>query len=177
MNKSFLQKGFTLVELLIVMAILAVLAVGVLIGINPIEQINRSRDTAVQDTIGQLIQAYERYNAAQGTYPWGTLAAAIPMAALTSANANVTALTNTNELKKSILTSTELGKVYLYVASSQSYTLCYQPTSKAYQWMSPLEQRNNWLYMNNASSVPTDCNGNGTAPVCTAASYLCIANQ
>jgi len=35
MNRR-LQRGFTLVELLIVMAIIAILAVGVMLGLNPV---------------------------------------------------------------------------------------------------------------------------------------------
>ena len=38
MNRKISQQGFTLVELLIVMTIISIMAVGVLVGIKPIEQ-------------------------------------------------------------------------------------------------------------------------------------------
>lgn len=64
------QKGFTLIELLIVIAILGVLAAAVLSAINPIEQINRGRDTGSLSDAEQLLSAVSRFNAAQGYLPW-----------------------------------------------------------------------------------------------------------
>ena len=64
------NKGFTLIELLIVITLLGILAVAVLSAINPIEQINRSKDTARQGDSEQLINASDRYYATKGYYPW-----------------------------------------------------------------------------------------------------------
>jgi len=77
------SKGFTLIELLIVIAVLGILAVAVLSAINPIEQINRSKDTGSRSDTEQLISAIDRYYAAKGYYPWqsgATDTAAIVMA-------------------------------------------------------------------------------------------------
>ena len=63
-------KGFTLIELLIVIAVLGILAVAVLAAINPIEQINRSRDTGSRSDAEQLIGAIDRFYASKGYYPW-----------------------------------------------------------------------------------------------------------
>lgn len=70
--KSFKSRaaGFTMIELLIVIAILGILAVAVLAAINPVEQINRSRDTATRSDAEQLIGAIDRFNAMKGYYPW-----------------------------------------------------------------------------------------------------------
>lgn len=65
-----LQKGFTMIELLIVIAVLGILAVAVLAAINPIEQINRGRDTGSQSDSEQLIGAIDRYYTSLGYYPW-----------------------------------------------------------------------------------------------------------
>jgi len=64
------NKGFTMIELLIVIAILGILAVAVLSAINPLEQINRGRDTSSQSDAEQLLNAIERFNAFQEHYPW-----------------------------------------------------------------------------------------------------------
>ncbi|KUK79550.1 MAG: hypothetical protein XD95_0315 [Microgenomates bacterium 39_7] len=64
------KRGFTLIELLIVITLLGILAVAVLSAINPIEQINRSRDTSSRSDAEQLINAIDRYYATVGYYPW-----------------------------------------------------------------------------------------------------------
>ncbi len=64
------NKGFTLIELLIVITLLGILAVAVLSAINPVEQINRSRDTSSKSDAEQLINAVERYYSTKGYYPW-----------------------------------------------------------------------------------------------------------
>lgn len=62
--------GFTMIELLIVIAVLGILAVAVLSAINPIEQINRGRDTGSRSDAEQLISAVDRFYATKGYYPW-----------------------------------------------------------------------------------------------------------
>lgn len=68
--KRFLSKGFTLVELLIVIALLGVIATIVIAAINPIEQANRAHDAQFKADGSQLISALERYYAAKTSYPW-----------------------------------------------------------------------------------------------------------
>jgi len=70
LSKLRSQAGFTMIELLIVIAILGILAVAVLSAINPVEQINRGRDTGSRSDAEQLLSAIDRYNAFQGYYPW-----------------------------------------------------------------------------------------------------------
>lgn len=66
------KKGFTMIELLIVITILGILAVAVLSAINPIEQMNRGRDTGSRSDAEQLLSAVDRFYATQGHYPWQT---------------------------------------------------------------------------------------------------------
>jgi len=63
-------KGFTLVELLIVIALIAILSVAVLATINPIEQANKANDASTQNDAAEVMNAYERYYANKQAYPW-----------------------------------------------------------------------------------------------------------
>lgn len=56
-----LKKGFTLVELLIVIAVLGTLAAVVLVALNPLEQLAKTRDGGRQTTIAQLGHDLEAY--------------------------------------------------------------------------------------------------------------------
>ncbi|MFC1653230.1 type II secretion system protein [Patescibacteria group bacterium] len=62
--------GFTMIELLVVIAVIGVLAVAVLSSINPVEQINKGRDTRVRSNAAQLLNAIDRYYAIHEIYPW-----------------------------------------------------------------------------------------------------------
>lgn len=68
-----INKGFTLVELLIVIALLGVLAAAVLAAINPLEQANRARDTRMRSDASQFLAATDRYFVAQSEFPWQTV--------------------------------------------------------------------------------------------------------
>lgn len=64
------QKGFTLIELLITIAVIGILAVAVLSAINPIEQVNKGKDTAKKSDAAEFLNAVERYFTTFGCYPW-----------------------------------------------------------------------------------------------------------
>ncbi len=64
--------GFTMIELLVVISVIGVLAVAVLSSINPIEQINKGRDTRTRSDAAQLINAVDRYFSIHEEYPWNT---------------------------------------------------------------------------------------------------------
>lgn len=68
--KRYLPKGFTMIELLIVIAVIGILAVAVLSAINPLEQIRRGRDTGSRSDTEQLISAFDRRYAALALFPW-----------------------------------------------------------------------------------------------------------
>lgn len=66
------KKGFTLIELLVVIAVIGVLATAVIASINPIEQINKAKDTASKSDAAEFLKAAERYYATFQCYPWET---------------------------------------------------------------------------------------------------------
>ena len=78
--KNIARRGFTLVELLIVIALISILAVAVLATINPIEQANKARDARVQNDAAEVMNAYERYYASLQQYPWEIFADALSTA-------------------------------------------------------------------------------------------------
>jgi type II secretion system protein G len=68
--KSFrLRKGFTLVEMLIVLGILGVVATTVIMGINPLDQLRKSNDADRKNDLAQLQKALELYYQDNGAYP------------------------------------------------------------------------------------------------------------
>jgi len=67
------EKGFTLVELLIVMAILAFIVVGVLMTLNPIAQTNKGLDARRKSDLNRIKISFEDYFSDKGCYPTGDL--------------------------------------------------------------------------------------------------------
>ncbi|MBA3724499.1 MAG: type II secretion system protein [Candidatus Levybacteria bacterium] len=63
------QKGFTLVEMLIVIGLVGVVAATLLVGINPIDQIRKSSDAERKSDLAQLQRALELYYQDNGKYP------------------------------------------------------------------------------------------------------------
>lgn len=62
-------KGFTLVELLVVIGVLGVLATGLLIAINPAQQLAKARDSSRKAAVQQISSAINRYITSQGKAP------------------------------------------------------------------------------------------------------------
>lgn len=67
--KTF-SKGFTLMELLIVIGVLGILAAGLLAAIDPFEQLKKARDTNNRSATIELLSALTRYYANHGAFPW-----------------------------------------------------------------------------------------------------------
>lgn len=151
-----LRKGFTLVELLIVIGLLGAIALIVISAINPIEQSNRARDTRYKADAGQLISAIDRYFVTQNEFPWTTFnSVTYPSADTAVAYASVTGqqyglcgascaadgvLITNNELKSefrlrdfvktgvTVPNQIWIGKV---TGSSSSNYACFVPLSKS----------------------------------------------
>lgn len=64
------QKGFTIVELLIVIVVIGILAAITIVAYNGIQ--NRAKDTKYKGTADTIIKKIEGVNADTGNYPTGT---------------------------------------------------------------------------------------------------------
>ena len=174
-----LAQGFTLIELLIVIAVLGILAVAVLSAINPVEQINRSRDTGSQSDAEQLIGAVDRFYATNGYYPWVTGQATTPFnqAWLRIINATVwtdgttpvlakLSTTGSEELKSSFTTRVS-GASYNWLwifnegVSGSSTYVCFNPKSGAFRTTAAARCH--------AGNLPADFPNAGPAPLPCAA--------
>jgi len=64
-----MQKGFTLVEILITLVLLAIIAVVALTAINPLEQVRRAKDSANMQNATSFLNAISRYQAVKEKDP------------------------------------------------------------------------------------------------------------
>jgi len=62
-------RGFTLVEMLVVLGILGILATVVLITLNPLEQLHKSNDAQRKNDLAQIKRALDLYYDDNGKYP------------------------------------------------------------------------------------------------------------
>jgi len=108
------KQGFTLIEILLVIVVIAALAVAIGIFIDPLDKINSANDSKVQSDISQIARAMEAYAVANGNYPTG----AGPLVA-------------SGELKLILLAPAGYD-AYSYAPGGLSQSVCGQQKSKKY---------------------------------------------
>lgn len=181
-------RGFTMIELLVVIAIIGILAVAVLSAINPIEQINKGRDTRSRSDAQQLLQATERYFAVNELFPWNVAATGFTPGSTvyttlyyfdgTTAGANwnwINNLLTTSEIKPTFSTRLTTGRVHkiLKAAGTNSSTyVCFTPTSKAFSLEADRYCQTNGAAIN-AIQAGTCLTTNGNPPA-TGTNPICI---
>ncbi len=143
------QAGFTMIELLVVIAVIGVLAVAVLSSINPIEQINKGRDTRTRSDAAQLINAVDRFFAIHEVYPWNLDSEDGTSFVAASANyidlfefapadnwAWSDRLVSTAEVKEGFVNRLRTGdNFYIQKSAGANATMyvCFEPTSQAFR--------------------------------------------
>lgn len=190
------RAGFTMIELLIVISILGILAVAVLSAINPIEQINRGRDTGTRSDAEQLVSAIDRLYAFSGVYPWQLISsdpANFPepvggglqqvTATLASGVVGIDPIltilsTNSDELKHSFVTRIDTMPNPLHIfnqgTTGSSTYVCFIPQSKAFREEAELrcvDAAGSGMPADTAEIAATVCGGYG-APATDV--YVCL---
>ena len=64
-----MNKGFTLIEVLVVMVIVGILAASTIVAVNPMRNINQAKDANVKSDMSQIIHGLKAYQTADGRYP------------------------------------------------------------------------------------------------------------
>lgn len=186
----FRKLGFTMIELLIVIAVLGILAVAVLAAINPIEQINRGRDTGSRSDAEQLLGAIDRYYTTKGFYPWQTAATDVANEDLAWTTAGAVADTaatpilmldklstgGTAEIKSSFverITDATYNSMFVYNQGTQgdSTYVCFLPKSGSFA-----EEAETRCVDTDGSGLPDDIDGATKALICGDATdkYICL---
>ena len=149
-----ISKGFTLMELLIVIGVLGILAAGLLAAIDPFEQLKKARDTNNRSATIELLSSFTRYYANHGAFPWNMTtpttncdrAIGKPLAALGALGTSVLSIQNASLkacITESLVTDGELkttfftgvGSTLIYVASDPTdltdVQVCFAPEGKS----------------------------------------------
>lgn len=164
MQKKLLR-GFTLIELIITITILSILAVALLAALDPMEQINRARDTGVRNTALELHNALQRYYAIANTFPADFCGTDPDNGACISGNAVaaggtpastgniISDLSDAGELKSNFARAAgnRLNQIRLFAENGTTniYT-CFTPVSKGFQ----RDPNNIWVISGNPPSAP-----------------------
>jgi len=136
--------GFTLVELLIVIALLGALAVGLLAALDPFEQLKKGTDTGVRNTASEIHGSVIRYYAIKGYMPWCSDAGTCghldsTKLSDTSMESMITKIAAAGELKTNFI---ELATAYadkIYISGEGTSTLdqkvvvCFMPQAKSFR--------------------------------------------
>lgn len=159
------SRGFTLLELLVVIGVIGIITVAVLATLNPVEQIRRARDTRRSADATELLNAIERYYAANdAAWPWTTnptgscpqfTGAPTGYDCLVTAQTpvNMQLLISSNELKASFA-NRNVNEYYVTLdVPTQTVRVCYDPEAQ----------------VNNARAT-FNITGGTTAPT----GYICI---
>lgn len=144
MNVFMSKRGFTFIELIVVIAILGILSAIALSVLNPLEQFKKSMDIQRKNDIAQIQRAVEAYYQDFGKYP--------------SNNTNYEMVVMVSGVQTSLSWGSSWSP-YMDVVPKD-------PTSsKKYIYSASSDQQSYWLYvsLDRGAKDPQACNTDGTA--------------
>ena len=160
MTKKF-SLAFTLVEIIIIITILAVLTVGVLALINPVEQRAKGKDSGTYSLTNQILSAFDRYYLTRRALPYSEDITSTSLT-LSPASSTISILTSQEELKASLLNSPSIQPILLTsYLDPVSYHLCFRPASKNFR-------ENSQLCIYNSDGSKQDTPDPNSCYLCTA---------
>lgn len=169
------RKGFTLIEILIVVAIIAILASIVLVGLGPTQQ--AGRDARRLSDLHEVQNGLELYYNSCGYYPGTATAAPCTAYAAIGKSGSPSTAYNTLATELVAFTALGIGSVPNDPTSGRSYTYSVVPGGTAYVLGATLENKTNSVF--NSYTVPTTITGatdGDGAGVCVQASgQYCIS--
>lgn len=176
---DYTKKGFTLIELIIVIAIIGVLASVLVVALNPIEQSNKSRDVAAKAALKSIHDLAIRFYYKTGYMPWCDSTALNTCNAISLTNdadgvpignallddmaTNLTAEKETPSDFRNNLSGTLKEDIIISTTDSHdNFTLCFNPKSATYE----ADSTNVWTNaVGSADTCVQDNDPGGGAPL------------
>lgn len=148
------NRGFTLVELLLIIVLISILAIAALVALDPFEQIKKGRDTSMFNASNEVYGAIIRFYAIGGQTPYTIDMEGVSLES-NEGQKLVNELISTGELKNNFsnLAGNSMSEMFFTGKVDLSYfTVCFIPKSKSY--------KENTQAIYNKYGSPTNCNEN-----------------
>jgi hypothetical protein len=126
--------GFTLVELLLVIALLGAFMIGLIGALDPFEQLKKGTDTSRMNTVNEFYNAIVRSYAVSGRVPIQKDVFSIPLSSV-DAMEIITSLQSIGELKSNFtqLSSKDLNSIFVSASQDgRTLAVCFRPESKSF---------------------------------------------